>query len=72
MGAKNAAICRLLQRFLGLSLYIGSIAAFFGIAAIGIVFCSVLQWQDKKSPPYISFRGDNVDIAGAPETRHNK
>ena len=42
VGTKTAAICRILQRFLRLPLYIRSIVAFFGTAAIGIVFCGVL------------------------------
>jgi len=38
------------------------IAAFFGTAAIGIDFCSILQYQDIKPPPYICFSSGNVDI----------
>ena len=45
-------------------MYIGSIAAFFGTAAVGIDFCGVLQRQDIKPSPYICFSGGNVDIAG--------
>ena len=38
------------------------IAAFFGTAAIGIVFCDVLQQQDRKPLQYICFSGGNLDI----------
>ena len=51
-GAKTAAICRILRRFLGLPLYLWSIAVFFGTAAIGAVFCSILQRRDIKLPQY--------------------
>ena len=37
------------------------IVVFFGIAAIGIVFCGILQWQDIKPPQYICFSGGNLD-----------
>ena len=43
-------------------MYIGSIAAFFGIAVVGVDFCSVLQRRDIKPPPYICFSDSNVDI----------
>ena len=36
--------------------------AFFRTAAIGTVFCGVLQQQDRKPPQYICFRGSNLDI----------
>ena len=36
--------------------------AFFRTAAIGIVFCSVLQQQDRKPPQYICFSSGNLDI----------
>ena len=61
--AKNAAICGILQRFLGPPLYIGSIAAFFVTAAKGIVFCSVLQCQDNKPPQYVCISGIYINIA---------
>ena len=38
------------------------IVVFFGIAAIGIVFCDILQWQDIKPPQYICFSSGNLDI----------
>ena len=50
-GVKIAAICRILQRVFGLPLYIRSIATFFVTAAIGRVFCGVLQWRDIKPLP---------------------
>ena len=52
---KTTAICRILWRFLGPPLYILSIAVFFGIAAIGAVFCGILQRQDIKLPQYRVF-----------------
>ena len=57
--AKNAAICRILRHFLGPLLYIGSIVAVFGTTAIGMVFCSVLLWQDIKLLQYICFSDGN-------------
>ena len=42
--------------------YMLHIVVFFGIAAIGIVFCGILQWQDIKPPQYICFSSGNLDI----------
>ena len=42
--------------------YMSSITVFFGTAAIGIIFCSVLQRQDIKLPQYIYFSGGKLDI----------
>ena len=36
--------------------------AFFRTAAIGTVFCGVLQQQDRKPPQYICSSGSNLDI----------
>ena len=43
--------------------YMSHIVVFFGIAAIGLVFCSVLQWRDIKSSQYICISGINLVIA---------
>ena len=42
--------------------YMSPITVFFQTAAIGIIFCSILQWQDIKLPQYICFSGGNLDI----------
>ena len=63
MGAKPAAICRILRYFLGPLLYMGSIAAFHWTAGVALVFYGVLQWQDIEPPQYICFSGVNLDIA---------
>ena len=42
--------------------YMSPITMFFQTAAIGIIFCSILQRQDIKLPQYICFSGGNLDI----------
>ena len=42
--------------------YMSPITVFFQTAAIGIIFCSILQRQDIKLPQYICFSGGNLDI----------
>ena len=50
VGAKIAAICRLLRRVFGLPLYMRSIVAFYMLAVIALVFCGVLQRRANDPP----------------------
>ena len=71
-GAKTAAICRLLRHIFGPPLYMRSIAAFFVTAAIGRVFCGILQRQDIKPPQQTCFSGGNRAIAALQKPRRNR